>query len=425
MIACLTLTMLNGVAVGPASAALPTGTFTETGGGGSCWPGFSCSGFRVTCSGLKESATGDMARRTASNARGTVVFFQDGGGAAYVRENADTEALMENLHDAGFTLVQIRWDEPWYKSAAGESAGFAKVACRPATVVKWVEQHLYVERSHAGGACGFCLMGVSGGASAISYTTTYYGMDSIVDALIMAGGPPHAAMAKGCLGTGGAGYLYPKHTATNMDDAYGFAGSGGGPCEQRDEGFVDRWNADSPDTGGSDYASPATRFTFLFGDQDNTVGPPHGRDFADKIESVGSADVREIAGMPHEPYASAAGLAAVKSAILGSGGAGGSNNGGGSGGSGSDGPGSGGSGSGGSGSGGSASPTATATPTVTASAAPSGSATDAPGIALPVTETDQRPWSILLLAIAPVVAFVLYRVLSGQPLVPRRRRHDP
>jgi hypothetical protein len=57
------------------------------------------------------------------------------------------------------------------------------------------------------------------------------------------------------------------------------------------------------------------------------------------------------------------------------------------------------------------------------SVAPTATTGGTPGIALPPSSsTDPFPWTILLLGAAPVVAFLLYRVLSGQPVVPRRKR---
>jgi hypothetical protein len=390
-----------------AAASLPTGTFTALSGGGpNCPGGFDCSNFRVTCPGVDKPITGDLAVRKASANR-LVMLFEAASGTHFA-ESAEANAFLDDLHDAGLMLVQVRWDDAWFESASGESAGLARLGCRPATVVKWVEEHLYKEQTHPTGSCGFCLFGISGGASAISYPLSHFGMDGLVDAVLPFGGPPHAALVKGCL-PGYKGYTYATHTARNMDKAYGF--TGGGPCENRDPSFTNRWTADAVDTGASDLVHPATRFVFLFGTDDNTIGPAHGEDYADHLRAAGSkmVFVEELQGVPHSPYKFAVGRAAVKAALL------------------ADSPGeseppppaSGGTG-GGSGSG---SPTPSPTPKAS-SPTPTptpGETTSSPQATAPSTPAGGFPWTVLLIALGPVAAVVAYRLLRRQPVVPRRR----
>jgi hypothetical protein len=402
-----------------AAAPFPTGTFAkQSGGGPGCPPGFDCSNFKVTCPNVDEAITGDLAVRSASSARGLVMFFQDAGGGQFVPQSSPAIAMMDDLHAAHFQIVQVRWDSAWFHSASGESAGFGRLGCRPATVIKWVENNLYNEKSHSIGACGFCLVGLSGGAAAISYALSHYGLDSIVDAAIPIGGPPYAALVKGCL-LGYQGYTFAPHTAQNADKAYGFDDPGG-PCDQRDESWTDRWTADAVDTGAHDLAHPATRFVFIFGGEDNTVGPPHGRDYADALVKAGSkmVSVEEPAGVEHEPWQSETGLAILKAAIMGQGVAGDHVPGSGSGPSPSS--------SGGRGGRGGRGSTPTPTPTLTATAPTPTASPSAPPIALPPTAPGGKPpWSLMLLALAPIVAVVAYRLLRKQPLWPRRTPSPP
>lgn len=367
-----------------------TGTFTvlSTGGGG-CTEGYDCTRFRVTCSQIKEAAQGYLATRSASGtARGLAMFFTVGGGTSWTTVKAPASDALDDLRGEGLQIVQVKWDDPWLDSASGETAGPAKLACRAATVIKWVHGNIYKGSSQPTGSCGFCVVGVSGGASQISYALSHYGLSGIIDAAVPISGPPHAALVKGCTDEFRE-YTWPAHTAKTMDNSYGFFG-GNGPCEQHDAGYIQKWTADGVDTGGSDYSYPTTRVTFLMGTADGTAAPRHGLDYADKLKSAGTPNVKVniVDGMPHSAWDAAVGVAAVKAAILGqsvpstvpSV------------------PGSSGSGGGrGPGRGGGSTPTPTPTPSITLTPTPSPSPTET-GLALP--EAGEQPVFPWLIAVA-------------------------
>ena len=298
------------------TAAYGTGTFTvlSTGGGG-CTEGYDCTRFRVTCSQIKEPAEGNLAIRSASGtARGLVMFFTVGGGTSWTTVKAPASEALDDLRGEGLQIVQVKWDDPWLDAASGETgAGPAKLACRSATVIKWVHDHTYKGSSQPTGSCGFCVAGVSGGASQISYALSHYGLSGIIDAAVPISGPPHAALVKGCTEEF-RDYTWPAHTAKTMDNSYGFFG-GNGPCEQHDPGYIQKWTADGVDTGGSDYSYPTTRVTFLMGTADGTSAPRHGLDYADKLKASGTPNVKVniVDGMPHSAWDAAVGVAAVQS----------------------------------------------------------------------------------------------------------------
>ncbi len=302
------------------AATYGTGTFTvlSTGGGG-CPDGYNCTTFRVTCSQTKQAAEGRLATRAASGTpRGLVMFFTVSGGTSWTTVKASADSALDDLRGAGFEIVQVKWDDPWLDAAPGETAaGPAKLACRSATVIKWVHGHLYNGSSQPSGNCGFCVTGESGGASQISYSLSHYGLSGIIDAAIPVSGPPHAALVKGCTEEFRE-YTWPTHTAKTMDNSYGFFG-GGGPCEQHDAAYIGKWTADGVDTGGSDYSYPTTRVTFLMGTADGTAAPRHGLDYVDKLKAAGSPNVKVniIDGMPHSAWDAPVGVTAVKAAILG------------------------------------------------------------------------------------------------------------
>ena len=304
-----------------AAASYRLGTYsTQSAANAQCPEGFTCSGFRVSCPGVKKADSGFIAKRSPSGSpRGLVMFFSEKGGNAWEtrRYPAALSFMTKDLTKLGFQSIQVRWESAWLASASGEKAGPARLACRSATVIKWVHDHVYKPRANPIGQCGFCVMGESGGASQISYGLAFYGLDKYIDAAIPVSGPPHAALGKGC-SPEYRGYTWPSHTADTMDHSYGYL-DGGGPCAKHNLDWTDRWEADGVDTGGSDYVHTETRVTFLLGTKDGTLAPRHGQDYADRLRSAGSqmVSVNIVDGMHHNPWDTAVGVAAVKAAILG------------------------------------------------------------------------------------------------------------
>ena len=290
-----------------------------SGSGADCPKGFTCSGFRVSCPGVNKADEGFIAKRSPSGTpKGTIMFFSEKGGNAWEtkRYPAALSLMTKDLTSLGYQSVQVRWESAWLASTGGEKAGPAKLGCRPATVIKWVHDHIYRPRAHGVGACGFCIMGESGGASQISYALAFYGLDRYVDGAIPVAGPPHAALAKGC-SPDARGYTWPTYTADTMDHSYGFL-EGNGPCAEQDQSWASRWEADGIDTGGNDYVHPETRVVFLLGTKDGTLAVNHGRDYADRLQNAGSplVSVNWVDGMHHTPWDTSVGIAAVKAAIV-------------------------------------------------------------------------------------------------------------
>jgi hypothetical protein len=216
----------------------------------------------------------------------------------------------------GFKTVVIVWTDSWLQSAPGEQAGPARLACRSATAIQWIHDNLYGRLGLAASpqTCGFCLTGNSGGASQAAYALSFYGLGSIIDGAVLTDGPPHAAIAQGCLGA--KGYAYDQDSASKIDLSYGYT-QGGGPCEQRDQSFARRWRQDSVDGGGV-YFLPKTRVVFLFVSGDPTPGPPHGKAYLAKLLSARSLYVSSdtVPGSVHTITDLRQGRVAVERALL-------------------------------------------------------------------------------------------------------------
>jgi hypothetical protein len=285
-----------------------------------CPVGSVCGGLNVVCPGVSQPRIAFTATRSPMSApRGMVVFFSGDVGQSWWAEEPGSTAFLEGLRSQGFATVQVRWRGGWSIAAAGEDAGTGRLACRPASVIKWIHDNRYVSLripATAIGRCGFCITGNSGGASQVSYALSFYGLDGILDGVFPTSGPPQAAQDKGCLRRPGQGQYWYGGNATVIDQAHGFLADG--PCQRADIGFLSRWLAESVDTGGRDFVHPETRVVFIHSDND-VPAVPHALDYIAKLRSARTPYLAEqvIPGMPHRLQLSAAGLDALFRVIVG------------------------------------------------------------------------------------------------------------
>lgn len=300
---------------------MPLGTVTVTSvQPKGCPDGFACSSFAVQCPGIRATVGGFLARAEARPPlRGVVAFFSGADGADFWSLGSDKGlAFLHDLQNYGLRVFQVRWDRPtWLTASSGEQVGAAKLACRPASVIKWIHDHNPVPPARPG-ACGFCISGQSAGASQVSYALARYGLDSIVSVAVPTSGPPHADIAEGCTAPPGApGEFPPKSSGALMDLSYGYL-NGGGPCERRDSSYSSHWRADGVDANGS-FFYPSTHVQFIFGDADTNPADYHAQKYVNQLRAAHSpyVSVDVIHCMEHGVQNSDDGLAALKAALLG------------------------------------------------------------------------------------------------------------
>lgn len=304
---------------GPAtSSPLELGTLAAEPSRTNCAPGSECIDFSVSCGGLAEPAAGGVRiGRHQGQARGMAVFFSGGPGRSWWSgDRRAVRTLFDDLRTQGITVVEVRW-QSWLDAAPEEQAGPARLACRPATAIRWLHDTHFAPLgvTAAEGRCGFCLTGNSGGASQISYALSHYGLDSMIDGVFPTGGPPHADLARGCLAAPDEEDAYGgTDGAATVDSSYGF--SSDGPCARRNEAFVPAWQRDSVASGGSDYAHPGTRISLLVGEDDARMRPQASA-YADRLRAAGtSATVDVLPETGHDIAASPRALALLRTFIM-------------------------------------------------------------------------------------------------------------
>jgi hypothetical protein len=305
----------------PPSVPLPLGTVTPVASVPTdCPTGSVCAGYRIVCPGVTQPGTAFTATRTpAGTPRGMVLFFAGAEGEGWWAKEIPSVAFLGALRSAGFVTVQVRWTTGWSIAAPGEDAGTGRLACRPASLIRWIHDQRFLPLglpATAVGRCGFCVTGNSAGASQVSYALSFYGLDPILDGVFPTAGPPHASQDKGCLRREGEKFYAYGSNARLIDEAHGFL-AGGGPCARADAAFLPRWLAESVDTGGRDFVHPSTRLVFIHSDRDNPA-VPHALDYIARLRAAGTPLLveRVIPGMPHRLQISAAGLAALFDAVI-------------------------------------------------------------------------------------------------------------
>jgi hypothetical protein len=291
---------------------------------GDCPAGFSCAKFIVqNCPLVDMDDHGQLAwSAPATSPRGVVIFFDGGGGNEWWADPGPGEDFLAHLRDDDhFIIVENRWVSiGWLDALEGDQIGAAHLACRPATLIQWVHDHIYapLHLDPLPGQCGFCITGNSGGASQVAFPLPFYGLDTILDADIPTGGPDHAAITKACLQV--PGYEYNDTHRKTMDYSYGYQNpeSEPGPCLQSDPTWAARWDADSVELGGNDYSYPTTRVELIEGGLDDTGAPAHAADFRDVLEQDPNNSVTWtfIPDMPHHISDNLEGEAAIEAALL-------------------------------------------------------------------------------------------------------------
>src|SRR5437870_4156613 len=149
-----------------------------------------CRQLLVTCDGLKTIKVEIRITEPAAGAspRGTVVLGSGGGGGSFYAPGADVQALVRDLSAMGFRVVDRKWIGGWTTN----EGGLKKEACRYATLLTWVHDHL-----HKGGK--FVATGNSGGSAEIGYALTSWRRGDILDLAIPSSGPPTARLDYACV----------------------------------------------------------------------------------------------------------------------------------------------------------------------------------------------------------------------------------
>lgn len=267
--------------------ATTTGVQTIAGVGppSNCPPSATCSAVVVDCLGLPTGRAYIAFSEPVGPPRGLLVMFVGSEGTSFY-DPEDT--FVPELTAAGFVQARVNWQDGWNDVLPGDEYGLTTAACRTATIVEHLHetQYLPLDLDPEAGVCGFCVTGNSGGALQSGYLLAEYGLESILDAIIVGGGPIPSRIAEACLEPAGENLWTVR--ASIVDYAYGVAPGRQGPCALQDASMEATWRADSLVDGGADFLHPSTRVDILIGGEDHTTAPNHATAYYAELVAAGS-----------------------------------------------------------------------------------------------------------------------------------------
>lgn len=224
--------------------------------------------------------------------------------------------ILNNLRAAGFRTVQLKWQRNWFEAETGHVEGMANLACKPATVTRWVYDNLHLQ----GEALPYCATGHSNGASEMAFGLTHYGLSDILSAVVLESGPNWSYIDHACLHDD-AKYsnLHADQGERNtIDWGFGFPSDGTGACAVQDVTFRDTFRSASLVTNGWQYAYPHTMVAFVFGGDDNTTTAAQGQVYYDRLLRQGTPhlSMQVVSGAPHFVTTTTDGAQAMQSTLL-------------------------------------------------------------------------------------------------------------
>jgi hypothetical protein len=270
-------------------------------------PKTACRQVTVSCPGLRDLRAQLRITQPVGTLRGTVVLGSGGNGAGFYAAQPPVQALVRDLSDMGFLVVDRSWDGGWVT----KEGGLKLEACRYATLLTWVHDTL-----HRGGK--FVATGNSGGSAEIGYALTTYGRAAILDAAIPTSGPPLSRLDYTCAArptpewTSLCASLIPEGAIECKPGC--MLGPANDVCKQvADHPTSQQLLNDSVVHPGAEFDYPHTRVDFFFGADDCGEPVPAGLAYASKITSEKA--IHFVPRTPHALFSTPEGREAIRKAI--------------------------------------------------------------------------------------------------------------
>lgn len=272
---------------------------------------------------------------TGVPARGTILFFSGWTGnywwqwdnesdaaddgtadAADLRIRANHRMVFDAVHAAGFQTVDVKWERGWFIADEGKRENPPLLACRPATLVRWVYETLHEALPDR----AFCATGHSNGASELAYLLSRYDMADILSLVIMEAGPNWARLDYACIEEAAHGELFDTLNGRSTNDlAFGYPNDGSGICARQRGAWRETFRRTSVAVDGEwTYRYPGTLIAFLYGTDDPTVTGRHGKYYRDWMKQAGTPLLESpgIEGGDHVPSGDPAGAAVMRDIFL-------------------------------------------------------------------------------------------------------------
>lgn len=153
-----------------------------------------CYHRKVDCEGTAPREA-EVRVRQKPNSKGSVIFLSGGWGKGWYGDASEHHAgIVSALSDEGYETFEIRWlgEQGWGTDNFGQ--GFEKLSCGTAEVIRWIATDI-ADNPDVVGATGH-----SGGANEIAYGLSVHGLGSILDVVVLSGGPGRVDLVELCCG---------------------------------------------------------------------------------------------------------------------------------------------------------------------------------------------------------------------------------
>lgn len=278
-----------------------------------------CYSLEVTCPEVLEAARATLRARVKASAthRGTIYLATGGGGRSLWGEayGRPAKKALKRLRARGFRTVEVQWEDSWLDGSAEQREGQARLACRPATLARWIYDNLHT----AAGDAPYCATGNSGGASQVSYMLSHYGLEEILSSVVPSGGPPMGRIDLGCLGPQDPelpNMIYSEGARDTIDRSFGYFRNDG-PCNTRQSASALR-RASIAAKKDREYVYEKTMVWFVFGSEDLGSAVGQGIVFHDRLVEAGSplVGMSVAADTPHAVPSTRRGANAIRDVLL-------------------------------------------------------------------------------------------------------------
>lgn len=265
--------------------------------------GQTCQQMIVACNGAADFTTYLKINEPTAPALGTVMFLVGTGGSGlYESSFTDQQSqfnggttVVQSVLDAGYRTVQVSFGSPFNENQPSGwltgPGGVRRLACRFATVAKYIHDTIHTEGSTA----PVCATGNSGGAGAIGYALSNYKLDGLFAMVETTSGPPMSDIAKGCLCNQGSRDTLPCNSG-QQQYCYGVADGGiidkaysspicTSAVNTGDLSNASLFESDSIDSPGANFNFPNTNVIARFGGEDKSAAVPLALEWYDQIAS--------------------------------------------------------------------------------------------------------------------------------------------
>lgn len=215
----------------------------------------------------------ELARKDCTGTKeGVALFLPGSAGKDWFGDTINVETWLDADIVPRLEVIQTKWlITGAMESHNNGNQGYIHLTGRIAGMIKQIRDDRIT------GGQKLIVVAASAGCSALCHCLAHHRISSLIDRVILTGGPPHVHLVRGCNGTEPT-YNYDVGQAGEVDDAWD-RDPAAGPCELNTVSFELQWLAHSILTGQL-YGWPPT--SYAWGDDDTTVAPAQARLLADQ-----------------------------------------------------------------------------------------------------------------------------------------------